>query len=406
MNGRIKVLQVLGTLNLGGVESWLMNVLRTVDTGKFQFEFCTLGTEAGWHAVEAKRLGAVIHRCPRAPATTLGRRFRKILREGQFDVVHSHVHLFSGAILRWASLEHVGMRIAHSHTSHDEKSNAPGRAAYRRLMQHWIGRYGTHRLAASQQAARELFGSGSQSSTKAMVLHYGVDLRPFQRTGDRTRLRAELGIPQHARVAGHVGNFVEAKNHLLFLRIAAEVLRKHPDVHFLLVGHGPLQSAIEAEVKAMGLAERVHFAGPRTDVPELMQSCMDVLVFPSSWEGFGIAVVEAQAAGLPCIVSGAVSEETTIFPKRVFRLSVRDDVGEWAARIQEGLGLDKLDARVAARVIEESDYWIGRSCGLLMDLYAGSRRDRRDRNDTPLAQRQPRKATARVRANRHGGALE
>jgi glycosyltransferase involved in cell wall biosynthesis len=387
MNGRIKILHVLGTLNLGGVESWLMNVLRALDTGKFQFEFCTLGTEAGLYAAEAERLGAVVHRCPRAPVTTLGRRFRKILQEGHYDVVHSHVHLFSGTILRWASMENVAMRIAHSHTSHDEKSKSPGRAAYSQLMKYWIGRYSTDRLAASQQAVRELFRGGSRSGSGATVLHSGIDLRRFQCAGDRARLRAELGIPQHASVAGHVGNFLKAKNHPLLLRIAAEVLKQQPNVHFLLVGQGPLQSEIEGEMKVMGLAERVHFAGPRTDVPELMQSCMDVFVFPSLWEGFGIAVIEAQAAGLPCIVSDAVSEETTIFAKRVFRLSVGDEVGKWAAKIQEGLRLGKMDACAAARVIGQSGHWIGRSSGLLMDLYSGSRRNENDQSCTVAAAR-------------------
>jgi glycosyltransferase involved in cell wall biosynthesis len=371
MNGRIKILQVLGTLNPGGVESWLMNVLRALDTRKFQFEFCTLGTEAGLHAAEAERLGAVVHRCPRAPAATLGRRFRKILRAGRYDVVHSHVHLFSGAILRWASMENVAMRIAHSHNSRDGRPDSLRRNAYRRLMKYGIQRYSSHGLAASRISAVDLFAGDWKTDPPVKILHYGIDLRLFRETIDRNYLREQTGLPVNAPVVGHVGNFALAKNHVFFLDIAADVLRVRPDVHFLMVGDGPLREETEARARRIGLKQNMHFAGMRTDVPDLLRSCMDAFLFPSLWEGLPTAVLEAQAAGLACVISETISQEVILFPERVTQLRFSMGSEEWAKKTIEVLSHRKYDANISTKIMEGSDFCIERGLPILTELYAG-----------------------------------
>jgi len=362
---------VLGTLNPGGVESWLMNVLRALDTGKFQFDFCTLGTEAGLYAAEAERLGAVVHRCPRAPVTTLARRFRKILREGHYDVVHSHVHLFSGAILRWASLENVGMRIAHSHNSRDGRPDSLSRNSYRRLMKHGIRRYSTHGLAASRISAVDLFAGDWKTDPPVKILHYGIELRLSCETIDRNSFREQAGLPVNAPVVGHVGNFTPAKNHIFFLDIAANVLRLRPDVHFLMVGDGPLREETEARARRIGLKQNMHFAGMRTDVPNLLRSCMDAFLFPSLWEGLPTALLEAQAAGLACVISETISEEVILFPERVTQLRFSLGPEEWAKKTIEMLSHQKCDANTSTKIMEGSDFCVERGLPILTELYGG-----------------------------------
>ena len=327
----MRILHALGSLDPGGVEMWLLNVLRHIDRDQFQFDFCTFGSQPGLHAGEAEKLGSKILRCPKGSNPwEFGRRFRRILREGGYDVVHSHVHFFSGTILRWASAEGVPVRIAHSHNSHDGRADTLGRGVYRRLMKSWIDRYATHGLAASQVAAAQLFGEDWQNDDRWRVLYYGVDPDQFKKPVDRDAIREELGIPADAAVVGHVGRFDEQKNHTFLVEIARVTSRERRNVRFLLIGDGPLRHDIEARCKQLGISGGIHFMGIRKDVPRLM-TAMDVFIFPSLWEGLPVALVEAQAAGLNCVASDAISPEAALSPESVEFLPLSAGSARWAA---------------------------------------------------------------------------
>jgi|HubBroStandDraft_1064217.scaffolds.fasta_scaffold15798_2 glycosyltransferase involved in cell wall biosynthesis len=338
----LRVLHALGSLDPGGVEMWLLNVARHIDRDRFQFDFCTFGSQPGLQAVEAEKLGSKVLRCPKGSNPWKFRnRFRRILREGGYDVVHSHVHLFSGAILRWANAEGVPVRIAHSHTSQDDKPNTLARQCYRSVMKSWIYRYATHGLAASRLAAAALFGENWQTDCRFRVLYYGVDLDAFRQPFVRDEVRSELGIPLDALVVGHVGRFVPAKNHRFLLEIASEIVRSRPEIHFLSIGDGPLRPEIEARAKAMGLEGKILFAGTRSDVPRLMRGSIDLFIFPSLYEGFGLSVLEAQAAGLRCLVSDAVPDEVGLSPESVEFLPASGGAALWARRVIALLGARK-----------------------------------------------------------------
>jgi glycosyltransferase involved in cell wall biosynthesis len=366
----IRVLHCLGTLNPGGVEIWLMTLLKHLDTKHLQFDFCTFGPEAGLHASEAERLGAVVHRCPQHPSSSLGQRFRQVLREGRYDVVHSHVHLFSGALLRWASLEGVPIRVAHSHSSHDGKPDSLARTAYRKLMKNWIQRHATQGLASSGKAAADLFGANWQSDPRIAILHYGIDLQAFRIAADPNTRRAEAGLSEATPVIGHVGNFVAAKNHKFFLEIAVQIRKRLPEAHFLLIGDGPLRAQIETRAQELGLQDHAHFLGTRSDVPSLMRTSMDALLFPSLWEGLPLTVIEAQAAGLPNVISDEIADEAVLFPERVQQLSLSSSPEIWADETILMMKLGKLDSRAATHAIEKTDFTIERSLSRLMDLYS------------------------------------
>lgn len=359
---QIRILHVLGTLNPGGVETWLMHVLRNIDRSRFHLEFCTFGEEPGLYAPEAEKLGSTVLWCRKsANLWAFGRRFRGILRDGEYDMVHSHVHSFSGAVLRWAKAEGVPMRIAHSHTTNDGKPDSWMRRQYRRLMKSWIDRYATHGLGASKAAAVALFGKNWQADTRFSILHCAIDLRPFQEPVDRDTVRRELGLPIDAPVVGHVGRFDEAKNHHFLLEIAAEVVKQRPEVHFLLVGDGPLRQQIESRARSMGLLNQVHFLGVRTDVPRLMRGAMDVFVLPSLWEGLPMALVEAQASGLRCILSDAITSEVRILPEQLDRLSPSKAAGEWAMKTVDTLERGRIDSSSALQAVAKTDFCIQNS---------------------------------------------
>jgi glycosyltransferase involved in cell wall biosynthesis len=366
----VKVLHVLGTMNPGGVETWLLHVLKHIDRARFQFHFCTLGLHPGLYATEVETLGGKMLPCPkRHNIWSFAQRFRRILRDGHYDVVHSHVHLFSGAVLRWAQAEGVPMRIAHGHTSLDEKPNTPARRYYRKVMKLRIGRYATHGLAASRPAAAELFGQNWQADGRFRVLYYGIDLHPFQEPIVRDEVRKELGVPVDAPVLGHVGRFDPPKNHRFLLEIAGEIAKRRPDVHFLLIGNGRLRPVIEAQARAMGLSGKVHFVGIRSDVPRIMRGGMDVFVFPSLWEGLGLTLIEAQAACLNCIVADTVPEEVVLSPESLKFLSLSAGTSDWATQVIGGLDAPRPESTAVLNRVAQSRFSIRQSVLELTSVY-------------------------------------
>jgi glycosyltransferase involved in cell wall biosynthesis len=368
---RLRILHALGTMDPGGVETWLLNVLRYIDRNRLEFHFCTFGEKPGIFAGEVEKLGGRMIPCPRGlNPWSFGRRFRKILREGNYDAVHSHVTLFSGAVLRWAEAERIPMRIAHSHASQDDKPSTQARRYYRWLMKSWIERYATHGLAVSRSAAAELFGQNWKADARVRVLHCGIDLQPFHQITKPDEVRKELGLPLDVPVVGHVGRFVPAKNHRFLLEIFQALLKKRADFHLLLVGDGVLRPQIEAQAKSMGFSGNVHFAGTRIDVPRLMRASMDIFVFPSLWEGLPVTLIEAQAAGLPSIVSDAVTSEANILADQFTQLPLTKKSDEWALRAVEALQRGKAEAKSALNAIAQSDFCIQRSSSALSGLYA------------------------------------
>jgi glycosyltransferase involved in cell wall biosynthesis len=366
-----RILHVVGTMDPGGYETWLLHVLEHIDRDRFQFDFCACGTKPGLYDSKIERLGGRIITCPKGTnLLSFRRRFRGVLSEGEYDVVHSHVHFFSGVLLCWARAEHIPLRIAHSHTTQDGQRNDPPRHFYRRTMRSWINHHATHGLAASKPAARELFGKNWQADERFQTLDYGVDLRPFQELVRREEVRAELGIPKDALVVGHVGRFDVAKNHRFLLEVAGAVLKSRQDVHFLLVGDGLLRPEIEARVRHMGLSRTIHFVGIRTDVPRLMLAAMDLFVFPSLYEGLGICLLEAQMAGLRCLVSDMVPKEVARLRESVEFLSLSTGKEHWASRIIQGLDARQTGQPTVLGVEAQNKFSMQRSLQRLMGLYS------------------------------------
>ena len=328
----MRILHVLGGLNRGGAETWLVQTLRHIDRSRFQFDFLVHTERPCSYDDDVRSLGARIMPCP-APSDPIryGRNFLRILWEnGPYDCVHSHVHRFSGYVLTLARLAGVPVRIAHSHLA-DE--GADGRKLYRLVMASLLRVGATAGLAVSEKAATSLFGVDWSEDPRWQICHLGIELERFSAPVDSCKTRAQLGIPERAIVVGHVGRFFPQKNHTFLLDIAAQVCARNPDVIFLLVGDGPLRIDIEAKAESLGIARHIKFVGVRDDIMQLMTGVMDIFVLPSLYEGFPLVLLEAQAAGLLCFVADTVSEETVISPRLVKRLPLTDSASLWAAAL-------------------------------------------------------------------------
>jgi glycosyltransferase involved in cell wall biosynthesis len=330
----IRILHVVGGMNRAGIETWLMHILRHINRDRFQMDFLVHTTEPCAYDEEIRSLGSRIIPClERSKPWLYARNFQRILSEyGAYHIVHSHVHHFSGYVLYLAKKAGIPVLIAHSHldsSSHETKATLI-RRLYLALMKQWISHYATLGLGCSQQGMADLFGSMWKTDPRWQLLYCGIDINPFQESIDSMAVRHEFGIPEDAFVVGHVGRFYEQKNHNFLMDIAAEVVKQEPKTRFLLVGDGPLLPSIKRKVIQLGLKDNVIFAGVRSDIPRLMLGAMDVFLFPSLYEGLGLVLIEAQAAGLPCIFSDVIPEEVDVVKPLIQRISLKEPVSNWA----------------------------------------------------------------------------
>jgi glycosyltransferase involved in cell wall biosynthesis len=370
----IRILHVLGGMVRGGVETWLMHVLRHIDREHFQMDFLVHTTQPCAYDDEIRALGSQIIPCLDPPRPWLyAHNFKRILREhGPYDIVHSHVHHYSGYVLRLAQQAGVPVRMAHCHndTSQVEAQAGLLRRGYLTLMKRWIAQHATVGLAASRLAAADLFGPVWEADPRWQILHYGIDLTPFRNPVDPVAVRAELNIPAEAFVMGHIGRFAEQKNHAFLVDIAIEVAKHEPRTRLLLVGDGLLRPAIEQKVAQADLTDRVIFAGLRADVPRLMRGVMDVFVLPSFYEGLPLVGIEAQAAGLPVILSDAITEEIDRVRPLVQRLSLSHPASVWAEVILAVRDTAPATTQQEAlAVIEKSSFDIQTSVKSLAEVY-------------------------------------
>jgi glycosyltransferase involved in cell wall biosynthesis len=368
----IRVLHIVGGMIYGGIETWLMQILRNVDRQIIQMDF--LVHQAGNYDQEIQDLGSQVIYFPYLSNPWLyGRKFRHFLHQNQpYDIVHSHIHYFNGWILRLAKQANIPVRIAHSHTdtSREDSQAEWYRKLYINLMKSWITNYATTGLATTHEAGKLLFGSAWQTDPRCRVFNCGIDLTPFQTVVDPVNVRRELNLPNDAFVIGHVGRLVTVKNHRFLLEITAEVIKHQKNVYLLLVGEGPLKPEITQQARELGLGDRVIFAGARSDVPRLMLGAMDIFVFPSFYEGLGNVRLEAQAAGLTSIVSDAVPKAGDIIPSLIHRLSLSQGASVWAAKVLEiSKNPQAISQRKALKLVESSAFTIFSSAKNLINIY-------------------------------------
>ena len=353
-----------------------MHVLRRTARDRVALDVLVHTSETCAYDAEIRRLGARIFACPghRIP-WRYARDFRRIVAGcGPYDAVHSHVHYFSGVVLALARRLRIPVRIAHSHCMEDDSnSTGPLRSLYLAATRKAICRNATHGLAASEPAAGALFGPDWRRDPKYRVLHCGIDLEPFRENGAGSA-RAALGLPADAFTIGHVGRFDENKNHRFLLEIAQVAMAANPKVRLLLIGDGPLRSSMEKRVCEMGMSGRVVFAGVRDDVPRILSSAVDVFVMPSISEGLPLATVEAQAAGVPCVISDSIPSEVDVVPLLVQRLSLGESPLIWAKAAVTKCRPAIVQSEALAAV-ERSPLNIERSAANLETLYLGAVRE-------------------------------
>ena len=367
---RRKILHVVGAMNRGGVETWLMNVTRNIDSDVFETHFLVHSSEPSAYDEEIISLGGVIHygANPRNLLRYTTDFSQLVRRYGPFDVVHSHVFWFSGFVMRLAYEAGIPIRIAHSHSTANDAAWKVPRRLYQRLMRRWIQRYATHRIAASQPAGKALFGDQAANFN---VLWLGLDFQRFAKQLSLADAKQKAGIAPTRKVIGHVGRFAAVKNHSFMLKVLEETVAKGTDAHLLLVGEGPLSSSIQSQVQSKGLADRCTFAGSQANVAPFL-SAMEVFLLPSQWEGLSLVALESQAAGVPVIASTAVPHEVDVIPELIERIPLEAGSISWANAVDRRLHQQRRATGDEALVLENSRFGLAACLSALSGIYLGA----------------------------------
>lgn len=362
-----RLLCVLSSLNAGGAETYLMKLYRTIDRSKYQMDFCINVNEKCFYEDEVIRLGGKIFRIPYKSASL------KEFKKGLYGVVHDNKYEF---VLRVTSntmglmdlkiAKKAGARLCSARSSNSSDGNGIKSLAAHMLGRALYGKYADVKIAPSDLAAKYTFGQRAYRNGDVKILHNAVDLKRFYfDKASAIDIRKEFAV-EDTRIIGHIGRFSEQKNHFFLLKVFAEIHSIDPNTVLMLVGQGELEEEIRHKAAKMGLSDHIIFTGVRPDIAGIL-SAMDVFVFPSLYEGMPNTVIEAQATGLPCLISDTITEEANITGS-VKYMSLRCSEREWAETALQMINTEREDTK---KIFIDNKYDIESAAAEFIDLVFG-----------------------------------
>lgn len=370
---KYKVLHVVGGMNKGGTETMLMNIYRKIDRNIIQFDFLYFTSEETYYDKEIMELGGKIFRIPKINILHIFDFINNISQiinsNGPYKVIHAHTLFNSGFVVKAAKKSKVDIRISHAHTTLDNE-NGMTRKLYVKFMRYLILKYSTNLLACSDLAGKYLFGKNIITSEKYDILPNLISYESIVHVNkERVHQFKQINkLNNEDFILGNIGTLKEAKNQQFLLKIVQKLKVKDKKVKLLLVGSGPLEEVLKKQCKEYGIQEEVIFMGARDDIDVILNS-MDVFVFPSTFEGLGLVLLEAQAAGLPCVVSEAIQPEADLQLGLFSKLNLSDGAESWVNKIIEVYGKKETDKQKILDAFDKQGYSTEKCISKLLSIY-------------------------------------
>ena len=360
MSEPIRILNMFTIMDRGGAETMVMNYYRHIDRNKVQFDFLVHRDQRGAYDDEIESLGGRIFRmCPVYPQNFLNykKKLKKFFTEHQeYQIIHSHMSELGYFAFKEAKRQNIPVRICHAHNA---PNNFDAKVIVRTYFKHLMMPYITHLFVCGKSAGDWLYGK--KNERRFIMMNNAIDAKKYvysEQTAEE--VRKELGVGD-CKVIGHIGRFNPQKNHIFLIDIFSEIKKIQPDTKLLLVGGGDGMAEIRHKVERLELTDSVIFTGVRSDVHRLLQA-MNVFVFPSLYEGLPVTMVEAQAAGLPCVISDHVPEECIVTQDLVTIQRLSDSPESWAKHIVSRMNTDRKDTREEIKAhgfdIAENAKWL------------------------------------------------
>ena len=342
----IRVAHAIGSLEIGGSQSFVMNLYRSIDRNRVQFDFIVEHPRESPYYSEISDLGGQIFELPAFRGNII--RYRSswsdlLSNHPEWKVLHSHVRSTASLYLPLAKERGI-KTIIHSHSTSEAKNIM---APVKRLLEYPLRYQADYYFSCSDGAGRWLFGNKLVNQGRVEIVPNAIDALSFKYdAGIRKSVRSELNIESTALVVGHVGRMVPVKNHEFILRVFQQVHARNNNSRLLLIGDGPERANLEKIASELGIKNSVIFAGLRGDINRCLQA-MDLFIMPSLYEGFPVSLLEAQASGLPCVISDVITTETDVCSEAIRRLSLEDKVEIWAEACFEKSTANRADACTA-----------------------------------------------------------
>lgn len=363
---KYKVLHIVGPMNTGGTETMLMNIYRNIDRDKIQFDFLSFSQEEAYYDKEIKALGGKVIKISNPKSI---REISNVIKNnGPYKVVHAHTLFNCGFAMIAAKINNIEIRISHAHTNLDDESKVI-RRMYVKLMRKIINKYSTKLLACSNAAGCYLFGSKTLNTEKYSYFPNLVDYKKMMTPNkEKVKLFKMNNDLNNNLVIGNIGTLKPSKNQEFLLKIVKILKERHVNVKLIIVGDGELKSRLKELTEEYDIVENVIFTGIRKDINNML-SCMDVFVLPSIYEGLGLVLLEAQASGLPCLVSEAIQKEADLGLNLIEKLNLSDDEILWADKIVELSSKKKLSRYLIEEKFNDKGYSTSKCISRLLEIY-------------------------------------
>ncbi|HDR7894655.1 MULTISPECIES: glycosyltransferase family 1 protein [Bacillus] len=369
----IRVLQVAGKMRSGGAEAMIMNIYRNIDDKYVQFDFVSFDEEEGYYDKEIKKLGGRIFYIPSPEKIGvlqfISNLVRLLKKEGPFDIVHAHTLYNIGLVLLAARLAGIKKRIAHSHSTKASVKQNLLHKIYQVIMGKLINLNATEFIACGTEAGEFLYGK-SKFKKRGKVLPNAIDVFPYlnKENLESENLYREHKIRENTFIMGQVGTLNEIKNHDFTISICKRMKEKGIEFRMLFVGDGELNNVLRKRVDQEGLQNQIIFLGLRADIPNLM-NLFDVLIMPSIFEGLPVTLIEAQAAGTPCVVSNVITIEADLGLGLIKYMDLNVGVDRWIDELQKMRNNKLKNSDEIMLAFEQKEYDIKSNIENLMRVY-------------------------------------
>lgn len=373
----IKILILTGSMNIGGIENQLMHLLRQADKSKFHIDFTTT-SDHPYYRDEIESLGSrciYIRRTEGKHFLRYCRDLYRIIREGNYDIVHSHELFHSGMVLLTARLAGVKHRFVHAHNWSDADGTGNGRGVIRTMynfvMQKLIQRNATDFIACSSFAGKFLYGEKITKQSNYHLVFNSVDTSKYLENYDLQE-NGESCDDNWLNVI-QVGRFSAVKNQLFTAEIARELKARGKNIRILCAGNvgGEYDEAVKAKIAEYGLEEQMLLLGVRKDIDVLMRKSSAFLL-PSLYEGMPLVMIEAQASGLPCVTADTYSREVDFGLGMVNWLNLEDGVSAWADAVESAVNKGRAKKADIVNAVKKYGFDSKVFAKILCDLYEKS----------------------------------
>jgi len=357
-----KLLCIIGTLDVGGAETFLMKILRNAKRNELSIDFLLFTDRKCAYSDEARKLGAKIHI---APAKSSGliksmREISRIVKENNYENVLK-VSEFSLGALDLLAAKKGGAKTLMMRSSNAGTTENNVLSIVHRLFRPIANRIINVKMAPSTEAAKYTFGEKAVDNKEIVYIKNGLKLDDYIIDENVTNSLIESLSLQGKFVVAHIGRFSKQKNHHYLLQVFKLIKEKRGNSVLLLFGDGELKEEISLQIKNLGIEEDVMFMGVQNNIPQFL-SLMDVIIFPSLFEGMPNVIVEAQAAGVPCVISDKITKEAKLTDLVTF-MSIDEEPEKWA---EKALNVCKHNSDDCISTMKRQGYDIDDSINVIM----------------------------------------